>query len=405
MSFHRIIRAGVLLGGAFAITPSWSQGLQECTAAVISPAAGEGGRPMLWKNRDTAELSNRVVFVKEQPYSYLAVVDKDDPSGRIGWAGVNTAGFAIMNTASYNLPQTKGEAADQEGHLMAQALRSCRTVEDFEAFLKANQGPNLGASANFGVIDAAGKAMLYEVHNHGFQRFDASEPMAKFLFVTNFSRSGRKEEGAGRLRMDRAEALASQRKPGPFSPREIFRDFARDTGHALLGTMAWPEFSRFEASKEHWIHTKHTINRWDTACSIVLVGKDPRDPASHAVMWILPGEPLVSAALPLFVDAMASPTPFWEGREAPLWKETLRLKGLVRPTFGQPEKQEYLNAARLDNRAGSGFLPGLLNAEAANFDRTAAFLRTPRTPSELAAFQAELANQTLGVLRAAPRAR
>jgi hypothetical protein len=30
---------------------------------------------MLWKNRDTDNLSNKVVFVREAPFSYLALVD------------------------------------------------------------------------------------------------------------------------------------------------------------------------------------------------------------------------------------------------------------------------------------------------------------------------------------------
>ncbi len=387
------------------LTPLFAQRADQCTAAVISPAAGVEGRAMLWKNRDTAELSNRVVFVKEQPFSYLGVVDKDDPSGRICWAGINSVGFAIMNTASYNLPQPKGEATEQEGYLMTQALRSCGSVEAFELFLKANLGPSLGVSTNFGVIDAQGKAFIYEVHNHGFERFDAEAAPEKFLFVTNYSRTGKKGEGGGRLRMERAEELAKQRKPGPFSPQEIFRDFARDTGHSLLGTPAWPAFTRFESGKEHWLHSKHTINRWDTACAIVLVGKDPKDPKSHAVMWVLPGEPLVSMALPLFVDASTSPAPFWDGKEAPLWIESMRLKSVIRPTFGQPEKQEYMNAARLDNLAGTGFLPTLLKTEDDIFERTRAFLKQPHTPAELAAFQAEVAKQALIVLKALPRAK
>jgi len=392
----RVCLIAILAG----LGPLSAQRADQCTAAVLSPAATEG-RPMLWKNRDTGVLSNRVVYVREQPYDYLALVDQADPSGRVCWAGVNTAGFGIMNTASYNLPEKKGEATEQEGYLMAQALRSCRTVGDFEAFLKANLGPSLGVATNFGVLDAAGNAHLYEVHNHGYERFDAAAAPASYLFVTNYSRTGRKDEGGGRLRMERAEELARQRKPGPFTPRELFQDFARDTGHTLLGTPAWPEFSHFEG-KDRWLHTKHTINRWDTACTFVLVGKDPKDPTSRAVMWLSPGEPLVAIALPLFVDAACSPAPFWEGEEAPLWTETLRLKGWVRPTFGLPEKQEYLNASRLDNRAKSGFLPALLGAETANFARTEAFLMQARTPAELAIFQADLAAQAMAVLKAAP---
>lgn len=387
-----------LFACCFGFCPLVAQRVDQCTAAVISPAAGAEGRPMLWKNRDTGELSNRVVFVKEQPFSYLALVDKQDPSGRVCWAGINDAGFAIMNTASYNLPQRAGEAADQEGYLMAAALRSCRNVGDFEAFLKANLGPSLGASTNFGVIDADGQASVFEVHNHGYVRLEAATAPGNYLFVTNYSRTGQKLEGAGRLRMQRADTLAQQRRPGPFTPREILQTFARDTGHVLLNTPTWPDFGRLQ-EKQRWLHSKHTINRWDTACTVLLVGKDPKDPKSHSVLWVLPGEPLTAAALPLFVEAGVSPEAFHLGKEAPLWVETWRLKGLIRPGMGQPERQEYLDTAPLSNPAGTGFLPALLKAEDANLEKTAAFLKSRRSPSELAAFQKELADQTLQVIK------
>jgi hypothetical protein len=391
-----VIRLLMSFGCVLAAPALTAQGPQECTAAIIAPAGAETGRPMLWKNRDTGELSNRVVYVKEQPHNYLAVVDADDPSGRIAWAGMNDAGFAIMNTASYNLPSKKSEAADQEGLLMAQALRRCARVEDFEAFLKANEGPNLGVTANFGVIDGAGKAWLFEVHNHGFERFDASATREKFLLVTNFSRSGKKDGGAGYLRFDRVSQLAAQAAGGKFSPRFIFRELARDTGHSLLGTPTFAAFRTLPAG-DHWIHTRHTINRWDTAMAVVMVGKDPADPGSRPMMWVLPGEPLLAIALPLWVEAGAAPEALWSGAEAPLWRETLRIKALVRPFFGIPEKQEYLNTRRLDGPQG-GFLPRLLAEEDRNHREVESFLRVPRTAEELAAFQQAAANRALEIL-------
>ena len=56
-------------------------GADECTTAVVGPGASEDGRPLLWKNRDTDVLSNRVVFVKETPYSYLGLADVEGRSG------------------------------------------------------------------------------------------------------------------------------------------------------------------------------------------------------------------------------------------------------------------------------------------------------------------------------------
>jgi hypothetical protein len=71
-------------------------------------AATGDGVSLLWKNRDTDALSNKVVFVEEQPCSYLALVNADPGNGRLAWAAVNTAGFAISNTVTTNLPPPTG---------------------------------------------------------------------------------------------------------------------------------------------------------------------------------------------------------------------------------------------------------------------------------------------------------
>ena len=379
-----------------------AQEFQDCTAAVISPAASENHRPMIWKNRDTGELSNRVVYVQESPYSFIAVVNKNVPSGSEVWAGVNTAGFAIMNTASYNLPRkdgTIGSTDGIEGVLMAQALRKCRTVEDFEAYLNAEKGPALNLTVNFGVIDASGKAFIYETHSNGFTKFDATAAPENYILFTNFSRSGKENAGAGYLRFDRATEIVKQAPAGKLSPRLIFRDFSRDTGHVFLHTPTYPQYKEFPASDNHWIHNKYTINRWDTACAVVLVGKDPSDPASRPMMWILPGEPMTSIALPLWPDAGVTPDPLWKGeKEAPMWTQTLRVKKIERPFYGIPEKQEYMNISKVDNKEGTGFLPKFLATENDIFNQTEEFLKKAHTPAELSAFQKAMADKAMGVL-------
>ena len=147
---------------------------EECTTAVVSPSAAVGARPILWKNRDTGTLSNKVVFVDDAPFDYLCLANADGASGRSCFAGLNAAGFAIMNSVAYNLPKTAGETEDREGVIMADALRTCRTAADFGRYLDRNLGPHLGALANFGVIDAEGAAVLLEVHNHGYTVVDAA---------------------------------------------------------------------------------------------------------------------------------------------------------------------------------------------------------------------------------------
>jgi hypothetical protein len=402
-NLFRLALATAVAAAAVCVTASEAQ---DCTAAAVTSAASANHRAMLWKNRDTGELSNRVVFVKEAPYSYIAVVNKNERSGSIVWAGINTEGFAIMNTASYNLPRpdgTIGSTDGNEGILMGTALRTCKTIEDFEALLTAEKGPGLNVTVNFSVIDATGRAHLFETHSKGFTKYDASQTPEKYLLITNFSRSGKVNAGAGYLRFDRALELAKQVPAGMLSPRLIFRDFSRDTGHVLLKSLNYPDFKQHSASEDLWIHNRYTINRSDTACAVVMVSKDPSDPSSRPMMWILPGEPLTAIALPLWPEAGVTPEPFWKGEaDAPLWGETLRIKRIIRPFYpDMPEKKEYMNVGKVDNKEGTGYLPTFLATESDVFTATDDFMAKPRTPAELSAFQKAMADKVMRVLSAA----
>lgn len=354
---------------------------------------------MLWKNRDTDTLSNKVVFVKEAPYGYLALVDADDPSGRRAWAGINTEGFAIINTVAYNLPSRGGDMKDLEGSVMADALRSCRSVADFEAYLKANQGPFLGCQTNFCVFDAEGKAFLFETHSRGFRKFAAAEPTERYLVLSNYARSGEPGKGAGYLRFERATELAKA-LPKPIRAEDIFRHLSRDTGHTLLRQPTVHELKGLPAGVPRWITTRDSINKSYTSAAVVLVGKDPKNPASKPMMWVLPGEPVTAVAVPLWPEAGKVPEALWKGEDAPLWAEAFRLKDRIRP-YSEKERKEYLDLARLDNREGSGFLPGLLGAEARIQQQVREFLAKPRSAAELAEFQERAVQQALEAMKAA----
>ncbi len=219
-----------LLAVAAGLAAVAARDAQECTTALFAGPSTADGRPILWKNRDTDKLSNKVVFVDERPYPYLGVVNADDPDGRMVWAGVNAAGFAIANSVAYNLPMKSGEQADLEGVVMADALRSCQTVACFEQYLSRSLGPDLGAQANFLVMDAQGGTAIFETHNHGFKRLDASAGPPHYLANTNFSRSGTTDQGAGYLRFERETALLEAAKPGSFTPAWVLQVAARDLG-------------------------------------------------------------------------------------------------------------------------------------------------------------------------------
>ncbi len=393
----RLMLAAVILLALCAGVDS-AREAQECTTLVASGAATEGGGPLLWKNRDTDQVSNKVIFVKDQPYSFLALVNAEDTSGRMAWAGLNSIGFAISNSVAYNLPQEDGEEADLEGIIMADALRTCATVADFERYITRSLGPNLGSRANFLVIDAQGGASIFEVHNHGYRQFDAQDAPEKYLVNTNFSRSGPANQGAGYLRFDRASTLFRGITAGTLSHEFVLQMVARDLGHALLKHPERGEWKKLPPDSPSWIHANYTINRASTASAVVFRGVKPGDDPRTATMWVILGEPVTSIAVPLWVAAGPPPEPLWQGRDAPIVQEALRLKEALRPLRSR-ERKEYIDLTRLDNSAGTGWLPRLLSVESDLLRQTEDLLKRSPSAADLADFEKTAAARVLASLK------
>jgi len=371
---------------------------EECTTAIITGEATVDRAPILWKNRDSDTLANKVVFVNEKPFSYLGVVNAQTPSGRIVWGGLNQAGFAIINSVAYNLPQRPGEREDYEGLLMADALRTCASVDDFESLIKKNLGPELGAKTNFGVIDARGGAAIFEVHNHGYNRLNACDSAGKFLLNTNFSRSGTPDQGAGYLRFDREEQLFGVLPAGQLSLEFVLQTAARDLGHPLVQSLPREEWKNLPEDKPYWVHANYTINRASTASVLAVQGVRPGEDPKRMVLWVILGEPVCSIAVPLWVAAGEPPAELNEGADAPICREAARLKSLLRPLKGN-DRREYVNIARLDNSAGSGWLPANLQLERQIMEEARALLAGNPTNDELAAFQKQAAARVLARLK------
>ena len=374
---------------------------EECTTAVVTGLATPDGRPLLWKNRDTNARSNKVVYVPEHPYAYLAVTNAAESSGRIAWGGLNERGFAIINSVAYNLPRHRGELVDLEGLVMADALRSCGSVGEFEAYLMRNLGESLGCWTNFLVIDAEGGAAIFEVHNHGYVRLDADTAASGYMLNTNFSRSGGDLQGEGYLRFDRETELFRREEPNGITVDFLLQDAARDLGHALLDNPPRIEWSSLPPEPARWLHTQHTIDRNITASSILIHGARKGEDPRHATLWVILGEPLCSVAVPVWVAAGEPPAELWEGADAPMVVEALRLQQRLRPLAGGG-RDEYVDLTQLDNRDGTGWLPVTIAAERAITQDTREFLNSDRSAEELADFQRKMASRAHATLRAVP---
>ncbi len=278
-----------------------------CTAAVVSGEATPDGRPLLWKNRDSLSIENAVGWFEGEKYAFSGVINSDDPEGEEIWMGLNTAGFAIMNTHSYNIPvgeDWEGEL-DQEGLLMREALGICETVSDFEEFLEDTEG-EWGITANFGGIDRYGEAALFECGPDKFVKLDASNsrhaPLG-FIVTSNFSVSENHERGRGMLRYQRANDLFTEAYlQDNITPQFILQEVTRDLYNPALGKNVMNK-------NESKMPLIDTILRQYSVSTMVVQGVTPEEDPVQSVAWVIAGFPLTIPAVPFFahdVDTVPS---------------------------------------------------------------------------------------------------
>ena len=348
-------------------SPVWA-----CSSAVISGKITPDGRPLLWKNRETGHLRNHMAYVNGEKYDFVANVNSDNyPAQKEAWIGCNTAGFALMNTQSFNL--VKGDIADDDrgpdnGKVMYRALEVCATVADFCHFLDTIQKPS-GIEANFGVIDAQGGAAMFEVDEHTYKMFDANDPNVAphgYIARTNFSNGGELNVGYGYVRYLEVERVLSKAcAMGGITPQLIFTDLARSFRNNILDIdLKNGDFNAPKASG--WFTDQDFIPRKDTSCSIVVQGVKKGENPELGIVWTILGYPPTSVAVPLWVkDNLPAMVSYDKEMEAsPLSAVSLDLaKEKVFHYKQGGGTNHYLHWENLYNLQGTGIMQKLMKAE------------------------------------------
>jgi len=371
-----------------------------CTTAVMAGRATVDGRALLWKNRDADDLHNQLVYATDGHFPYIGVVNKADAAGMEIWAGMNSQGFAIMNSASYNLE--KGETRD-EGRLMKLALQSCATVDDFQALLDKTNAGGRDVSANFGVIDGRGGAAFFETKKKSYSKYDTEDPTVApqgFIVRSNYSDSVDLADGQGFLRRRRATALVE----GAVSARKmnaelLFRDVARDITNFHLGV---PPLMTKPGTGPEFAYTGDSVCRYITSSAILFVAARPGEDPRLSTMWVILGQPISGIAIPLWVAAGSVPPETAASAEpAPLNAAFNSIRDRLYPeTAGDLEK--YINVKTLTDPAW-GLIPALLAAERRNFLHVEPALEAWRASfppaGEIEALQNTIARQSLEIAR------
>ena len=289
-----------------------------CTSAVISGRATKSGRPLLWKHRDTGTEWNHIEHMQGKRFAFTGLVNSADEERKEVWAGANERGFAIMNTASYNMkPDSLKHLPEREGEVMKQALGECATVVEFEDFLKNMPLPR-ALETNFGVIDAEGGAAYFEVWDYGYTKYDANDTAQYpngYIIRSNYSFSGAQDEGMGYIRYQNAEYLLHKAyATGALSAEWIFSSASRSFYHAILGDDA------LSSSANGWAVDQDFIPRKSSSASVVVEGVCKGENPDATTIWSVLGYPPCGYAVASWVKAkndIAEPiTAYDEGRSS-----------------------------------------------------------------------------------------
>lgn len=353
-----------------------------CTTAVISGKRTQDGRPIIWKLRDTENFKNDVRYFTDGKYDYVALMNSNDSIGKHVWGGVNAEGFAIMNSASFNVNKDDTtKLKDQEGRFMKRALQVCKTLKDLENLLDTLPKP-MGLAAHFGVVDAKGGAAFYEVNNHTYTKFDANEAKDGYVIRTNYSRTGTKDVGYGYIRCQTAEALfAEAAKKNTLNYETIVQNFSRCMIHPILNRDYRKEYSQ-KPQNEDFVNSDDLITRHGSASAVIIRGVQKEESTNLATMWTMVGFPNTSLTLPVFPFGKIVPNVLVKDQtgNAPLNKLSLLLKDEcypIKPSSGY----KYLKISKLYNAEKTGYAQVLANAEKRIFAETEATLAKWRKQS------------------------
>ena len=280
--------------------------ISACTVAVISGKYTKDGRPLLWKNRDTNYINNQIMFFNDGKIDFMGLVNSKDINGNSVWIGQNSAGFAIMNSASYNLNIGDGiELSGLEGKIIKEALASCKTIQDFEKYLDNLPIPTR-LEANFGVIDAQGGAAMYELNNKGYVKFDANDPkVAPFGYIirTNYSFTGSfGEESSGYLRYNTTnELFYNAMSTNTFDAQFILQDVTRSLSHFLTKVNLYKDYAKIPENTATYSFFHDFIPRKSTSSACVVQGVKKGEKPEFTTLWSIVGFPLTSIVIPTWV--------------------------------------------------------------------------------------------------------
>ena len=307
-----------------------------------------------------------MLVVHGQRFRYVGLVNTADTLAESVWGGHNEAGFAIINTAAYNLNGDEGDT-DGDGILIRKALSLCATVEDFETLLDTIAKPRQ-VNSNFGVLDAHGCCAYYETGHYKYVKFDVNDPTVApdgYLMRTNFGTTGNHllDQGVERYCAitDYMTAAAGE---GKFDATRLLTGIPRYFTHGLT---KW-KMEDFMPATEHdtqMFPISDYITRYSTASTILVQGVLPHEKPENTVSWVIIGSPMTAVAVPaLLLPSEKLPKMLGDDGTGCARLNTLSLS-LKNRIFSlqRGNTKAYIDLSKLMNRAQTGTVQRLRPVE------------------------------------------
>ena len=359
-----------------------------CTIGVASPSVTTDGRALIWKNRDISN-PTYVHYLSEDPYKFIGVGNEN--SDYI-WMGINEKGFGILNAVA-NFPNN-GNGRMGNGDTMMWALGHFSSIEEFDAFLDSTNIIGRETHANMAVLDSTGAAIMYEISENNYWKFDAAESESGFVVRGNFAFNGGGTTSPTYERsMINIQNLIDNNN---LNCTGILQNQIRSFHNNLAENIQVPFDDFWNEASPFGYFPVQGISNPGNGSAVVIQGNLPDEPAYLITMWTLLGQPTTSVAVPLFAVAQP-PIEENDGGTSALYYAAQNIKTQLFD-FTNPS---YVDSYKLINERNTGFWTQIFAIEEEMNNEVEALKSgwTPETDIEdLINFQNSKAEEALTIL-------
>lgn len=328
-----------------------------CTIVAVSGNVTVDGRPLLLKNRDSSTWDITLRIGNGTNYTYLVQC-----AGTQGQAlsGINNAGFSIVNSHSYNFPNTDGS---WNAYIMQRSLEECATVAEFEGILNSLPKP-MPVTANYGVMDAQGNVAIYEVNAYTFTKYDANNTACGYVVRTNHSLSVdttgislTHPTSIPRYQITNTFLQNAIAANGDISKEDVFgltRCLLDRNGDDLL------DYAPFDEDSYTPVFFKYYVPRRATTSAMIIQGVLPGEMPQLTTAWTMLGSPLSTVTIPfLITPSKTLPQKATRGVDGKAWLvnkgQQLKNSLFVNDTT--------INLAKLYNLSSTGIMQKIIAIE------------------------------------------